>query len=64
MIIGIALSTTALGTILPVLRDAGEAGTPLGTVVTAVGAVGEFAPMHRDFAVPRRTEALARRWSS
>jgi Kef-type K+ transport system membrane component KefB len=45
VIVGIALSTTALGTILPVLRDAGEVGTPLGTVVMAVGAVGEFAPI-------------------
>lgn len=45
VIIGIALSTTALGTILPVLRDAGEIGTPLGTAVMAVGAVGEFAPI-------------------
>lgn len=45
VIVGIALSTTALGTILPVLRDAGEVGTPLGTTVMAVGAVGEFAPI-------------------
>ncbi|MBS2550437.1 cation:proton antiporter [Catenulispora sp. NL8] len=45
VIVGIALSTTALGTILPVLRDAGEVGTPLGNVVMAVGAVGEFAPI-------------------
>jgi Kef-type K+ transport system membrane component KefB len=45
VIIGIALSTTALGTILPVLRDAGEIGTPLGVAVMAVGAVGEFAPI-------------------
>lgn len=45
VIIGIALSTTALGTILPVLRDAGEVGTPLGVAVMAVGAVGEFAPI-------------------
>jgi Kef-type K+ transport system membrane component KefB len=45
VIVGIALTTTALGTILPVLRDAGEVGTPLGDAVTAVGAVGEFAPI-------------------
>ncbi|MEY9890465.1 Kef-type K+ transport system membrane component KefB [Catenulispora sp. MAP5-51] len=45
VIIGIALSTTALGTILPVLRDTGEVGTPLGVAVMAVGAVGEFAPI-------------------
>ncbi|GAA1973464.1 cation:proton antiporter [Catenulispora subtropica] len=44
-IIGIALTTTALGTILPVLRDAGQLGSPLGDAVMAVGAVGEFAPI-------------------
>jgi Kef-type K+ transport system membrane component KefB len=44
-IIGIAATTTSLGTILPVLRDAGQIGTPLGDTVTAVGAVGEFAPI-------------------
>lgn len=44
-IVGIALTTTTLGTILPVLRDAGQLGTPLGDAVTAVGAVGEFAPI-------------------
>ncbi|MFD0637432.1 cation:proton antiporter [Catenulispora yoronensis] len=44
-IVGIALTTTALGTILPVLRDAGQLGTALGDAVMAVGAVGEFAPI-------------------
>ncbi|NUR29267.1 MAG: cation:proton antiporter [Catenulispora sp.] len=44
-IVGIALTTTSLGTILPVLRDAGQIGTPLGDTVTAAGAVGEFAPI-------------------
>ncbi|NUP49746.1 MAG: cation:proton antiporter [Catenulispora sp.] len=44
-IVGIALTTTTLGTILPVLRDAGQLDTPLGDAVMAVGAVGEFAPI-------------------
>lgn len=43
--IAIALSSTALGTILPILRDAGELGTPFGRAVSALGAVGEFGPL-------------------
>ncbi|MER5353043.1 cation:proton antiporter [Kitasatospora sp. NPDC002551] len=42
---GLALTTTALGTILPVLRDAGELPTPFGSLVMATGAVGEFGPI-------------------
>ncbi|MFB7618291.1 cation:proton antiporter [Kitasatospora sp. NPDC056181] len=42
---GLALTTTALGTILPILRDAGELPTPFGSLVMATGAVGEFAPI-------------------
>jgi Kef-type K+ transport system membrane component KefB len=43
--IGVALTSTALGTIMPMLRDAGELSTPFGRTVTAVGAVGEFGPL-------------------
>jgi len=43
--IAIALASTALGAILPVLRDAGELQTPFGRAVTAIGAVGEFGPL-------------------
>lgn len=43
--IAIALTSTALGTIMPVLRDAGDMKTPFGVAVTAVGTVGEFAPL-------------------
>ncbi len=43
--LGIALTSTALGAILPVLRDAGELGTPFGRVAVATGAVGEFGPL-------------------
>ncbi|MFF2955242.1 cation:proton antiporter [Kitasatospora sp. NPDC057965] len=42
---GLALTTTALGTILPVLRDSGELPTPFGSLVMATGAVGEFGPI-------------------
>ena len=45
IIVGIALTTTALGTIMPVLRDAGLLSSRLGTSAIAVGAVGEFGPL-------------------
>lgn len=43
--IAIALTTTALGTLLPILRDAGVMDGPLGPYVFAAGAVGEFFPI-------------------
>ncbi|MWB97378.1 cation:proton antiporter [Agromyces seonyuensis] len=43
--IAIALSSTALGTIMPVLKDAGDLGSPFGRGVIAVGAIGEFGPL-------------------
>lgn len=43
--IGIALTSTALGTIMPVLRDSGDLATPFGVSVLALGAVGEFGPL-------------------
>ena len=43
--IGVALTSTALGTLMPVLRDAGEMRTAFGTAVIAIGAVGEFGPL-------------------
>jgi Kef-type K+ transport system membrane component KefB len=43
--VGVALTSTALGTIMPVLRDAGELRTTFGTAVIAIGAVGEFGPL-------------------
>ncbi|WP_169580659.1 cation:proton antiporter [Microbacterium thalassium] len=45
VIIGVALCSTALGTILPILRDAGELKTPFGRAIGAIGAVGEFGPL-------------------
>ncbi|MFI5943725.1 cation:proton antiporter [Streptomyces uncialis] len=44
-VIGTALTSTALGTILPILRDTGELKGRFGTVVLAFGAVGEFGPI-------------------
>ncbi len=43
--VAIALTTTALGTLLPILRDAGATEGPLGRAILSNGAVGEFAPI-------------------
>jgi Kef-type K+ transport system membrane component KefB len=45
LVIGLALTTTALGTLVPILKDSGAADTPLGTHILANGAVGEFGPV-------------------
>ncbi|MDR6987431.1 Kef-type K+ transport system membrane component KefB [Paenarthrobacter nitroguajacolicus] len=45
VIIGVALCSTALGTLLPIIRDAGESTSPTGIAVAALGAVGEFGPL-------------------
>lgn len=42
---GSALSTTAIGTLMPILSDANELRTRLGTYLLAVGAVGELGPV-------------------
>ncbi len=43
--VGMALSTTALGVLLPILRDAGILPTPLGAATLGAGALGEFGPI-------------------
>ncbi|MET0324028.1 MAG: cation:proton antiporter, partial [Ilumatobacteraceae bacterium] len=45
LIVGMAITTTALGTLLPILRDSGETRTPFGTTVLAGAAVGELGPI-------------------
>ncbi|MFD6620178.1 cation:proton antiporter, partial [Streptomyces albidoflavus] len=45
VIIGTALTSTALGTVLPILRDSGDLDGRFGTVMMAFGAVGEFGPI-------------------
>jgi Kef-type K+ transport system membrane component KefB len=45
IVIPLALTTTALGTLLPVLRDAGVLRTPLGRYAMALGSIGEFGPI-------------------
>jgi Kef-type K+ transport system membrane component KefB len=42
---GSALSTTAIGTLLPILKDAGDVRTRFGAYLLALGAVGEFGPI-------------------
>lgn len=42
---GSAMATTALGTLIPILSDAGEVKTRFGTYLLAAGAVGEFGPI-------------------
>jgi Kef-type K+ transport system membrane component KefB len=43
--VAIGLTTTALGTLLPILRDNQMLGGPFGRYVMAAGAVGEFLPI-------------------
>jgi Kef-type K+ transport system membrane component KefB len=41
----IALTTTGLGTLLPILRDGSRFGTPFGRMVLATGTLGEVGPI-------------------
>jgi Kef-type K+ transport system membrane component KefB len=41
----IVLTSTALGTLLPVLRDSGDLDTPFGRMFMGAGAWGEFGPV-------------------
>ena len=43
--LGLAISSTALGTLLPILKDRGLSGGPLGRAVLTHGAVGEIGPV-------------------
>jgi Kef-type K+ transport system membrane component KefB len=43
--VAIALTSTALGTLLPMLRDRGELGSRFGTLFMGAGAWGEFGPI-------------------
>ncbi len=45
LVVGLAITTTALGTLLPILRDGGELRTAFGTDVLAGAAVGELGPL-------------------
>ncbi len=45
VVVALCLTTTALGTLLPILRDAGVLRTGLGPVFLSVGSTGEFGPI-------------------
>jgi Kef-type K+ transport system membrane component KefB len=42
---GSAMATTAIGTLIPILTDAGEMRTKFGTYLLGAGAIGEFGPI-------------------
>jgi Kef-type K+ transport system membrane component KefB len=42
---GAAMATTAIGTLIPILRDNGELRTRFGTYLLAAGGAGEFGPI-------------------
>lgn len=44
-VIAVALATTALGVVAPILRDAGLTDQPLGRLATACGVMGEVGPI-------------------
>jgi len=44
-LLGVALATTALGTLVPILSDSGLLRTPLGRAVMGTGVAGEFWPI-------------------
>ncbi|MFC0674039.1 cation:proton antiporter [Brachybacterium hainanense] len=45
IVFGIASTSTALGTLLPILKDSGAMGSPLGRAVMVHGAFGELLPI-------------------
>jgi Kef-type K+ transport system membrane component KefB len=45
VVVGLALTTTAMGTLVPILRDAEVTQTRFGALITAIGTVGEFGPI-------------------
>ncbi len=45
VVVGLALTTTALGTLVPILRDAHVMDTRFGSYISAIGTVGEFGPI-------------------
>jgi Kef-type K+ transport system membrane component KefB len=45
MVVAVALTTTALGALIPILRDAGVLNSTFGSFAVAMGAAGEFGPI-------------------
>jgi len=44
-LVAIAICTTALGPLMPILTDSGQLPTPFGNNVLSIGALGEFLPV-------------------
>ena len=63
-LLGIALATTALGTLVPILSDAGLMPTPIGRAVLGTGVAGEFWPIvFISISSPARTARARRSYS-
>jgi len=45
LLVGLALATTAIGTLLPMMKDQGIVETRFGTFLLAAGSAGEFGPI-------------------
>ncbi len=45
VVVALCLTTTALGTLLPIVRDAGILRLPVGPSMLSIGAIGEFGPI-------------------
>jgi Kef-type K+ transport system membrane component KefB len=48
LLVGIVLSATSLGIVIPVLKDAGQVGTPFGQLVIAGASIAEIATIVGD----------------
>lgn len=44
-LVAVALSTTAIGTLLPILKESGQIDSDFGTWLLGIGAAGEFGPI-------------------
>jgi Kef-type K+ transport system membrane component KefB len=65
LLVSVAVATTAIGTLLPILREADELDSQFGRCVLGAGAIGEFGPiilfsliMASDGELARRSELL------
>lgn len=57
--VGIAMSTTAIGIIMPILSDSGMLQSSFGALVLAIGAVGEFGPIILSALLLEKTDSKA-----
>ena len=45
VLVTVALSTTAIGTLMPILKDSGQLQSQFGKLILGIGAAGEFGPV-------------------